>query len=294
MFNKKKKDVEEFETRPSCNEEEITELDDHHCIEEMRDMMVNDLCPIIFNDEQNLQTSTQFAEVLFANNNLNAIKVDLENFPYRYLNGLQFSSVSLFIETITNRIKEESLLSVLTTMDLLDKTTNSFYLKYFNLRETIEQKMRGQNIIDDIIRNYKISNPYNMNEISDTEINNTKDFCNMIISFLFTAVMSVVFDAINCAVDDTIMRVHLIPNIMELKRDIISLYNPPKDDIESERFWLYADCTVKNTIISTIRYYSAESILTNISNIIITAHETAFYIYKDAIDQKYNKEDLDL
>ena len=281
MFNNKANNNEVNTESCNCKNDE-----GHHCLKEMRNLAVNDLCPIIFNDEKNLETSNQHPELILASSNLEAMKYDLSMFPYSYLSSLHRTSVDMFIETLINRIKEESLLSILTTMDLLDNTTDSFYLKYFNIRETIEQKMRAHNIIDKVFVKFTNARPYSMNDLSQTAFDNTRNLCDLYANFIFNAIMSVVIDAINCAVDDIIMRVHIIPNIMELKRDIIKLYNPPKEDVDNERFWLYADCTIKNTIVSTIRYYSAQSILENIINIFATAHETSYFIYDDTMEEK--------
>ena len=94
---------------------------------------------------------------------------------------------------------------------------------------------------------------------------------------------------INEAVDDTILRIHLIPNIMELKDKIIKIYNVPKEDTPDDRFWILACINIKHALSEELAANVYMTLYNNISNIINSSYMTSYYIYRDAIEEKDRK-----
>ena len=288
MFHNKDEKKEEVSVVPE-NTLMSKDKEMHHTLEQMSKMADEDICPVIFHDED-VDPCTQHAELMFVNANLQAMKYNLPELPYKYLNGFSQASANVFDKVIIDRIKEESLLTLLTVLDMLDSEHDNFFLKYFHIRETLEAKIRESNLIDKTAREFRYCSPYSMTDLSQEALDATRTCCDVMVNLIFSAIVAVVSDAVNCAIDDTVMRVHMIPNIMKFEDDIIKMYNPPKEDINSPKFWLYADCTIKNTVIGAFHTLAFKSIFINLMSIIETSHETSYFIYRDATDDKCKKE----
>ena len=99
-------------------------------------------CPIIFVDDKEVidwnDSNTIEAECLMSMNNIHtAYNNNLKDLPYPYLYSLEDTNI-LTTKIIIDRIKEESIMSIMSFMDNIDSITNNMFLRFFNLREAIE------------------------------------------------------------------------------------------------------------------------------------------------------------
>ena len=168
-------------------------------------------------------------------------------------------------------------------VDSIDAETNNFYLKYFHLRETIESIIREHNTIDNVVDSFFYCDPYSLHKMEDTELDNTKNIVILYSRNIFNAVVYELMRAVNIAIDDTILRIHLIPNIMNLKDEIIKRYSVPNDDTDDSRFWILADINIKYALSNSFSDNIYGVIYENIVNILGSFYMTSYYIYHDTI-----------
>ena len=268
---------------------EIKEIYKKH-IEEV----TSSYCPIIFVDDKEIvdwkDSNTIEAECLMSMNNIHtAYNNNLKDFPYPYLYSLEDSNI-LTIKIIIDRIKEESIMNIMSFMDNIDSITNNMFLRFFNLREAIESEIRNHNSIDDIVFNFYNSNPFSLDKFTEKEVNETKNMTEIYSRNILAALIYKVNYAINKSIDDTIFRIHLIPNIMELKDLIIKNYKVPKEDQNDRKFWIFANISIKQGLSFSFNEVLYPVIFNNIKSILETSVGTSYYIYNDAITEK-NKEE---
>ena len=266
-------------------------IESKQLIHEMREAF----CPIIFNDvnEEPLayDNASNFPMFSLGANNLSstvALDKDPGELTIIQLHGLDSSNKNLALQILTNRIKEETLMSVMSLFDSIDFEMKDFFLKYFWIRETIERKIRENNLIDKICHNLVYSHAFSAIDPTKEAIESTVKFRNRVSDQCFTAIVSILNDAINESVDNVLLRIHLIPNIAELKDEIVKRFDVPKEDQSADRFWILADISIKNNLSESLML-AYPVIKQNIQNIIDSFHYTGFYIYEDELEDAYKK-----
>ena len=252
-------------------------------------------CPIIFNDvnEKPLtyDNASNFPMFSLGVNNL-ASTIVLDKDPgeltIHQLHGLDSSNKNLALQILTNRIKEETLMSIMSLFDSIDFEMKDFFLKYFWIRETIERKIREDNLIDKVCHSFVYSHTFSAIDPTKESIESTAKLRNIVTNQCFTAVVSILNDAINESVDNVLLRIHLIPNIAEVRDEIIKIFNVPKEDQSADRFWVLADISIKNNLSESLML-TYPVIKQNIQNIMDSFHYTGFYIYEDELEDAYKK-----
>jgi hypothetical protein len=131
--------------------------------------------------------------------------------------------------------------------------------------------------------------------MEEQDLEQTKQMLDIYAKNIYTALIHAVTVGVNKSIDDTLLRIHIIPNIAELKDMIIKNYNVPKEDQNEKKFWILVNISIKNGISTAFNEVAYPVIYENIKNIIQTAAASSFYVYNDAIadkraeDKKNNK-----
>lgn len=284
------------ETKPEINvPEEITERydiktnEDCSVVQNHINAATSAYSPIIFVDKEAMTldiSNTSDALTLLTMNNIRAVSdYNLVNFPFDYLYTLQESS-QLTANAIIERIKEETLMSVMSFLDNVDSTTDNMFLKYFNLREKIDACIRPFNSIDQCIWDFFRGHPYSINKMEESDIQYTKEYIQICARNIMAAVIHELTLAVNYAIDDTIFRIHLIPNIMELKEHIIKQYRVPKEDMNDSRFWILANINIKDSLATAFNDSLYPVIMKNIYAIMESSVGSSYFVYNDAFTEK--------
>jgi len=264
------------------------------CVHRQIETMGEAFCPILFIEPEhttdNLNCGTTEASKLIGMNNITACaQFDLHEFPRRVLSELDITAMNMARTTLVERIKEESLMNIMSLLDSIDAATNNFYLKYFHIRESIESIIRENNTIDRVIDSFMYSDPFSLYKMEEQDVENTKNVIILYSRNIFSAVIYELMRAVNIAVDDTILRIHLIPNIMNLKDEIIERFSVPDEDIDDSRFWILADINIKHSLSNNFADNIYTVIYENIFNILSTFHMSSYYIYNDTITDMNKK-----
>ena len=266
--------------------------DEKELIDQTIDHAIESYCPIIFIDEDETleydDSNTISPQIMTTITNTGAIfNTNLPSLPFNHLYCLEDSSIALTKYILVNRIKEETLITIMSVLDNLDACTENIFIKYFDLRNCIAEALNAYHTIDDLVLYFIHSGIYSINDID--KVDETKMTVDMMASNIFTAIMLAVNCGVNKSIDDTIFRIHLIPNIMNLKDFIIKKYEVPKADQSDDRFWVLANVSLKNTINSALQGAAYPVIFENVNNILKNCCNSNFFVYKDAISEKNRK-----
>ena len=300
MFHDSSKEIKVIPEENSILPVQINDSNKEEMYKKHIKATTNSYCPVIFIDDEEVadyhSANTTTAEISATITNISAAyNINLPSYPYNYLYSLRNTSEYLLEEILTERIKEESLMTIMSVMDNIDAITNRMFLRFFDIRECIAESLRSELYIKTIIGNMLRSGVLTTTKMEEQDFEQTKKMLDMYIQNIYTILIHTVTVGVNKSIDDTLLRIHIIPNIAELKDMIIKNYNVPKEDQNEKKFWIFANMSLKDGISTAFNEVAYPVIYENIKNIIQTTVATSFYVYGDAIadkranDKKNNK-----
>jgi hypothetical protein len=124
-------------------------------------------------------------------------------------------------------------------------------MKYFYIREAVYTNLRNLFYSDTRSSEYGAISVY----INKTLFDNDREldtYKEPLVDTKTSSIYNAIMFGITTSIDDVCLRIHLIPNIMELKRDIVETFSIDKKVYNVDYFWTLANANIKSYITQII------------------------------------------
>lgn len=258
------------------------------------------LCPITFTDNGLLTNYQPFVEPIHMFTAMNGSiaknpKHSLNPLSISELRGLDNNNRNIIILNTKNYIKQQSFLSFCGYLDSL-YISQSYIFNFLNIKETVLDHLNRNYSIDNILSKFYFSSDtgFSSMDLDDEDrIMATVSYSENITLQIANVILLDISSAVESAVNDIILQIHVVPNIKEIYNELCKM-SPTLREIYQKTpssFPISAATFIKENIMNNIEDLFSRAIIPAIDQAIKYSGMSMYYIYGDYAKLKIEDEE---